>query len=64
MSSGHRLRATAAPPIDFYDVRYRISGSWTNVDSATVGTTLSYTITGLTNDSEYQVQVQSGQLGR
>ena len=41
-------------------MQHRIgNGAWTVIDSATAGTTLSYTITGLTNSSEYQVQVRA-----
>ena len=46
--------------IENYDVQHRIgNGAWTVIDSATAGTTLSYTITGLTNSSEYEVQVRA-----
>ena len=47
--------------IDTYDVRYRIgnSGSYTTINPATTGSTLSYTLSSLTNDSEYEIQVRA-----
>ena len=47
-------------PITSYDVRYRRTGttSWTTVDPATLGTR-SYTISGLSNGTTYNVQVRA-----
>ena len=44
-----------------YDVRYRTSGSstWTEWNADTTSTTLSATITGLTNGTTYDVQVRA-----
>ena len=55
--SGTR-RATAAQPITHYDLQYRAgtSGDWTLVEDITL---TSYTITGLTNGTSYQVQVRA-----
>ncbi len=65
-SSDQKLTATwTAPPdgsspITSYTIRHRVTdtGSWTT--SSALGTsTLSYEITGLTNGTEYEVQVQA-----
>ena len=47
---------TGGSPITHYDLRYRISGSWTQIDTIT-GT--SRTISSLTNGSTYEVQVRA-----
>ena len=53
--------ANAGPPITDYDYRYRVTspqGSWTEVTGTTI-TALSVTITGLAEDTEYDVQVRA-----
>ena len=53
--------ANAGPPITDYDYRYRVKtpqGSWTEVTNTTI-TALSATITGLAEDTEYEVQVRA-----
>ena len=53
--------ANAGPPITDYDYRYRVTspqGSWTEVTGTTI-TALSATITGLAEDTEYDVQVRA-----
>ena len=53
--------ATAGPAITDYDYRYRVKapqGSWTEVTGTTI-TALSVTITGLAEDTEYEVQVRA-----
>ena len=53
--------ATAGPAITDYDYRYRVKtpqGSWTEVTGTTI-TALSATITGLAEDTEYDVQVRA-----
>ena len=47
------------PAIDGYDVQYRVGGSgpWTDLPQVVTGTTT--TITGLTADTDYQVQVRA-----
>ena len=51
----------AGPPITDYDYRYRVTSpqeSWTEVTNTTT-TALSATITGLVEDTEYEVQVRA-----
>ena len=48
--------STGGSPITHYDLRYRISGNWTQVDTIS-GT--SRTLSSLTNGSEYEVQVRA-----
>ena len=48
--------STGGSPITHYDLRYRISGNWTQIDGLS-GT--SRTISSLTNGSEYEVQVRA-----
>ena len=48
---------TGKPDIDHYDIRYRISGNFANGPQNVNGTTA--TITGLTEDTLYQVQVRA-----
>ena len=51
----------AGPPIGDYDYRYRVTSpqeSWTEVTNTTT-TALSATITGLVEDTEYEVQVRA-----
>ena len=53
--------ANAGPPITDYDYRYRVKtpqGSWTEVTNTTI-TALRATITGLAEDTEYEVQVRA-----
>ena len=53
--------ANAGPPITDYDYRYRVTspqGSWTEVTNTAI-TALSATITGLTEGTEYDVQVRA-----
>ena len=53
--------ANAGPPITDYDYRYRVKtpqGSWTEVTNTT-STALRATITGLAEDTEYEVQVRA-----
>ena len=53
--------ATAGPAITDYDYRYRVTspqGSWTEVTGTAI-TALSATITGLAEDTEYDVQVRA-----
>ena len=53
--------ANAGPAITDYDYRYRVTspqGSWTEVTTTTI-TALSATITQLTEDTEYDVQVRA-----
>ena len=53
--------ANAGPPITDYDYRYRVKtpqGSWTEVTNTTI-TALGATITGLAEDTEYEVQVRA-----
>ncbi len=53
--------ANAGPPITDYDYRHRVTlsqGSWTEVTTTTI-TALSATITQLTEDTEYDVQVRA-----
>ena len=53
--------ANAGPPITDYDYRYRVTspqGSWTEVTGTTI-TALSATITGLAENTEYDVQVRA-----
>ena len=52
--------ANAGPPITDYDYRYGVasSGPWTEVTTTTI-TALSATITGLVEDTEYDVQVRA-----
>ena len=55
--------ANAGPPITDYDYRYRVKtpqGSWTEVTNTTI-TALRATITGLAEDTEYEVQVGGDQ---
>ena len=47
---------TGGSPITHYDLRYRISGNWTQIDTIT-GT--SRTISSLTNGQTYEVQVRA-----
>ena len=48
--------STGGSPITHYDLRYRISGNWTQIDGLS-GT--SRTLSSLTNGSEYEVQVRA-----
>ena len=53
--------ANAGPPITDYDYRYRVTapqGPWTEVTTTAI-TGLSVTITGLAEDTEYEVQVRA-----
>ena len=53
--------ANAGPPITDYDYRYRVKSTapgWTEVTNTTI-TALSATITGLAEDTEYEVQVRA-----
>ena len=53
--------ANAGPPITDYDYRHQVTsprGSWTEVTTTTI-TALSATITGLAEDTEYNVQVRA-----
>ena len=53
--------ANPGPPITDYDYRYRVKtpqGSWTEVTTTAI-TVLSATITGLAEDTEYDVQVRA-----
>ena len=53
--------ANAGPPITDYDYRYRVTspqGAWTEVTGTTI-TALGATITGLAEDTEYDVQVRA-----
>ena len=52
--------ANAGPPITDYDYRYRVKSTpgWTEVTNTT-STALSATITGLAEDTEYEVQVRA-----
>ena len=53
--------ANAGPPITDYDYRYRVTtpqGSWTEVTTTAI-TALSATITGLAEDTGYDVQVRA-----
>ena len=53
--------APAGPPITDYDYRYRVTapqGPWTEVTNTAI-TGLSVTITGLAEDTEYDVQVRA-----
>ena len=53
--------ANAGPPITDYDYRYRVTapqGPWTEVTTTAI-TGLSATITGLAEDTEYDVQVRA-----
>ena len=53
--------ANAGPPITDYDYRHRVTlsqGSWTEVTTTTI-TGLGTTITGLAEDTEYDVQVRA-----
>ena len=54
---------TGGAAITGYDIRHRIgSGAWTTINPATVAGTRSYTIMGLTNDTEYTVVVRAVNL--
>ena len=62
-----QLRASWTAPsdngaaIDDYDVRYRpAGGSWTELPDTVKSTATSATITGLTNETTYEVQVRAG----
>ena len=52
--------ANAGPPITDYDYRYQVKSTpgWTEVTNTTI-TALSATITGLAEDTEYEVQVRA-----
>ncbi len=50
---------TGKPPITDYDVRYRIENSGTWMDASFSGTGTSTTLTGLSEDTTYEVQVKA-----
>ena len=55
--------SNAGPPIDDYDVRWRVKtppGSWTELPDTTDSTATTASITGLTATTTYQVQVRAG----
>ena len=54
--------ANTGPPIDDYDVRWRVKGSgatWTELEDTTDSTDLTATITGLAASTTYEVQVRA-----
>ena len=61
VTAGWTAPANAGPPITDYDYRYRVTspqGSWTEVTGTAI-TALSATITGLAEDTGYDVQVRA-----
>ena len=61
VTAGWTAPANAGPPVTDYDYRYRVTspqGSWTEVTGTAI-TALSATITGLAEDTGYDVQVRA-----
>ena len=56
------LSQMGTPPVDDYDVRYKKTGdsTWTEIADNTKSTTLSATLSSLTNGKTYEVQVRAG----
>ena len=56
------LSQMGVPPVDDYDVRYKKTGdsTWLAIADVTKSTTLSATLSSLTNGKTYEVQVRAG----